>query len=76
MPVIVRQSERVEQPDPRTVRIRKPKGVLMVSTDAGDAFELVPADRTFNLVPGFEAVPLVVAMQPGKEVRVRIETTD
>ncbi len=75
VPTIARQSERVEQGDSRTVRISKAKGELTISTDASNGFEVVPAERTFNLIPGFEAVPLVVAMEPGKEVRVRIETT-
>jgi hypothetical protein len=72
VPVIARASERVEQPDARTVRIAKPKGTLTVSTDAAAGFEAVPKERTFNLVPGFEAVPLSVVLQPGKETRIRI----
>ena len=31
-------------------------------------------ERAFNLVPGFEAVPLIVAIQPGNDVGMRIET--
>ena len=55
------------------MRISKPKGSLIVSIDAANRFESIPSERTFNLVPGFEAVPLVVAIQPGTEVRMRIE---
>jgi hypothetical protein len=41
-------------------------------TPASAAFS--PATgRTFNLVPGFEAVPLIVAIQPGNDVGMRIE---
>ena len=73
VPVIARESERVEQVSPQSVRISKPKGSLIVSIDAANRFESIPSERTFNLVPGFEAVPLIVAIQPGKEVRMRIE---
>ena len=73
VPVIARESERVEQVSPHSVRISKPKGSLIVGVDAANRFEPIPSERTFNLVPGFEAVPLIVAIQLGKEVRVRIE---
>jgi hypothetical protein len=72
-PVIARESDRVEQVSPHSVRISKPKGSLIVGLDAANRFEPIPSERTFNLVPGFEAVPLIVVIQPGKEVRVRIE---
>jgi hypothetical protein len=72
VPVISRADERLEQPDARTVRIAKPKGTLTVSTDAAKGFESVPKERTFNLVPGFEAVPLVVELKAGEETLIRI----
>ena len=73
LPVIARQDEEVEQTDAQTVRIAKSKGTVTVRTDAKHGFESVPKERTFNLVPGFEAVPLVVVLEEGKETRVRIE---
>jgi len=73
VPLIVRKSERVEQVSPQSVRISKPKGLLIVSIDAANRFDPIPGERTFNLVPGFEGVPLIVAIQPGNEVRLRIE---
>jgi len=73
VPVVSRASERMELPDMRTVRIARAKGTLTVTTDSATGFEAVPKERTFNLVPGFEAVPLAVLLQPGIETRVRIE---
>ncbi|HZL52228.1 MAG TPA: hypothetical protein VFC37_14900 [Terracidiphilus sp.] len=73
VPVIARADEAFEKPDVRTVRIAKAKGMLTVTTDAAEGFEAVPKERTFNLVPGFEAIPLAVVLQAGKETRVRIE---
>ncbi len=76
VPVIARQSERVEQASPQSVRIFKSKGSLAVSVDAAHRFEPIPGERTFNLVPGFEAVPFIIEMQPGNQVSVRIESSE
>lgn len=73
VPVVSRSSEALDQPDAHSVRITKPKGALTVSTDAAGGFEAVTKERTFNLVPGMEAIPLQVILEPGKAVRVRIE---
>jgi hypothetical protein len=73
VPVIARADERVEQPDAQTVRIAKQKGMLILHTDAPAGFEPIPGERTFDLVPGFEAVPLAIVLAPEKEVRVRFE---
>ncbi|HEX8710242.1 MAG TPA: hypothetical protein VF730_00125 [Terracidiphilus sp.] len=72
VPVVSRSSEAMDQPDAQTVRITKPKGTLTVHTDAAAGFGTVAKERTFNLVPGLEAIPLMVTMEPGKAVRVRI----
>lgn len=72
LPVIARASDRVEHPDVLTVRITKPAGQLIIRTSS-PAFEAIPARRSFNLVPGFECVPLFVSIQPGREITVRIE---
>jgi hypothetical protein len=72
LPVISRAEELVQPVDAKTVRIGKAKGTLAVGTDAEQGFEAVPKERTFNLVPGFECVPLSVLMQPGKEVQLTL----
>ena len=73
VPVIARQDEYAELVDTKTVRIVKAKGAVTASTDATSGFDAAALkEKTFNLVPGFEAVPLTVAIDPGKEVRVRL----
>ena len=72
LPVIARADEAFEQTDAQRVKIAKAKGTLTVSTDAPYGFEAVPKERTFNLVPGFEAIPLVLVLEPGRDTRVRI----
>ena len=73
VPVIARNDENFNQPDSRTVRIAKAKGTLTVRTDSAEGFGSVPKERTFNLVPGFEAIPLEVVLQAGQVTGVQIE---
>ncbi|MCU1324551.1 MAG: hypothetical protein JWM43_4200 [Acidobacteriaceae bacterium] len=75
LPIIARQDETVDQPDPQTIRITKPTGTLLLRTDAAQGFAPLPKPRTFNLVPGFECVPIAIAMQPGQEVRIQLTAT-
>ena len=70
LPIVARQDEAVERIDAQTIRITKPSGVLVVRTDNPAGFEAVPKERTFNLVPGFECVPLTVSMLPDEAIRI------
>jgi hypothetical protein len=72
LPVISSHEEAVEHIDSKTVRIAKRNGTLTVRTDSLPGFEGFTKQRTFNLVPGFECLPLTVVMQPGKEIRVEL----
>jgi hypothetical protein len=76
VPVISQHEEPVEKLDSKNLQITKPNGKLLVRTDAADGFEPLPKERTFNLVPGFECVPIVVTMQPGHVVRVELIASD
>lgn len=73
VPVVSRSSEALEQRDKQAMRILKPKGALTVQTDAAAGFGLLTNERTFNLVPGLEAIPLRVKLEPGKTARMKIE---
>jgi hypothetical protein len=73
LPLLARAADPLTQPDPQTVRITRHAGSLTVRADAPARFEPVPAQRTFNLVPGFEAVPLVIALDSGTDIRVHLE---
>jgi hypothetical protein len=74
LPVISSSAEQVTQPDPKTIRITKPHGTLTIHTDAPQGFDPIPKGRTFNLVPGFEAIPVTVTMQPNHEIRLILES--
>ena len=72
LPVVSAHTESVEQVDHGTIRVGKRGGRLVVRTDAPGGFDALAKERTFNLVPGFECVPLAVALVPGKETRVTL----
>ena len=75
LPIIVKQNETVEQPNPQTIRLTKPTGTLTITTDQPNAFNAIPQQRTFNLVPGFECVPIILPLSPNKEIRIQLEAT-
>ncbi|HEX7158345.1 MAG TPA: hypothetical protein VF214_05000, partial [Edaphobacter sp.] len=72
VPIVARSDEALEVTSASEVRITKPRGRLTVRAEGAAGFDDVPKERNFNLVPGFECVPLAVTMQPGREVRMRI----
>jgi hypothetical protein len=74
LPVISRSGEALAQPDAKTIRITKPNGTLIIRTSA-QGFEAIPKERTFNLVPGFECVPLAITMQPGQQITIQLEAS-
>ncbi|MBS1822756.1 MAG: hypothetical protein JST61_12410 [Acidobacteria bacterium] len=72
LPVIARSDEDATITDDRAVRITRKSGSLRVAATEGH-FEPLPKERTFNLVPGFECVPLEIKMERGAQVRIKIE---
>jgi hypothetical protein len=75
LPVISSSTEATTQPDPRTIQITKPKGTLTIRTQSPQGFDPIPKERTFNLVPGFECVPLAITMQPAERVTIHLEAS-
>lgn len=73
LPVISAQAEPFEMPTRSLVRIRKPGGILSVRTTASEGFSKPRAERAFNLVPGFECLPLAIRLQRGEAVQIVIE---
>ncbi len=75
LPIISISTEPITKRDPKTIHITKPKGTLMIRTNATQGFDTIPKERTFNLVPGFEAIPLTITMQPGQEIQIHLEAS-
>jgi hypothetical protein len=55
------------------LQVPAPFAPAVTRVDTAHHFEPIPDERTFNLVPGSEAVPLIVRIQPGNEVAMRIQ---
>ena len=72
LPVVARASELIGRPAAGAISITKPKGILSVRTDAPHGFGDVPQERTFNLVPGFECLPLMVRMELGQPITITL----
>jgi hypothetical protein len=80
LPVISSSTEPINQPNPNILQIEKPKGTLTIhiisptpsETGTMERF-LKLAERTFNLVPGFEAIPITIPMEPNKAIQIYIE---
>jgi hypothetical protein len=75
VPVVSRSSERVDLINPSSVLIVKSVGNLTVEVDSETParFEPIPKERTFNLVPGFECLPLTVLLSPNEETRFKFD---
>ena len=74
LPVISPNSEKVAQPSPNRIEIHKPQGRVVIEANAALRIQQTSRPRIFNLVPGFEAVP-VIAEIPAEgrlECRLRV----
>jgi hypothetical protein len=71
LPVISRSTEPFATLTPHTLHIGKSTGTLLIHTDA--PFAPLPTDRSFNLVPGFECIPLSVPMRSNAPIHIRLE---
>ncbi len=74
LPVIVGDGETMSPAGAGAVVVNKAGGRLKIVTDAATGFEPLPAHRIFNLVPGFQAVALRIALADGKSVQVTLGT--
>jgi len=72
LPVIVGEGETISPAGPGAVEVIKSRGRLRIVTDAAAGFEPLPTQRIFNLVPGFQAMALRIALADGQPVRVTI----
>ena len=72
LPVIVGEGETISAAGPGAVEVHKSSGRLRIVTDAAAGFEPLPVQRIFNLVPGFQALALRIALADGQPVKVTI----
>jgi hypothetical protein len=72
VPVIARSVDRLDSISPQSVRIVRTEGTITIRTDSAAGFEPSSKEKTFNLVPGFEAFPISVALPAEKAVRIQL----
>ncbi|MDD5686616.1 MAG: hypothetical protein PHE88_02135 [Elusimicrobia bacterium] len=72
-PVVSLGSEKIKRNGSGCIEILKPEGCLRITTDSPAGFENFTTQRVFNLVPGFEAIPLVIDLMKVKENKLKIK---
>ncbi|GJM64763.1 hypothetical protein [Persicobacter diffluens] len=74
LPIISPNDEIVEQPSPGVLIIKKPEGQLRISANVPVNIRETEKNRTFNMVPGVEAVPLDLFFDAEKgQIEVKME---
>ena len=72
LPMISPTGENVLQPAPDRIEIQKPGGKVVIEANAPLRVQVTSRSRIFNLVPGFEAVPIIAEIPPGARLECRI----
>ncbi len=64
LPIISPSGEEVRRVSETRIEIVKPQGTVVVESDAPMTIKATEKGRVFNMVPGAEAVPIVVQLSP------------
>lgn len=73
LPVISTSNESVSVVSNNEIHIRKNAATVIVKSNMPLSVKEMPAKRTFNMVPGVEALPLLASIETGKELKLTIE---
>lgn len=74
LPVISPSGEEVYQATPNEITIQKPEGVVRIKASVPLQLKNMPRNRTFNMVPGVEAVPIMAFFtKESQQVEICIE---
>lgn len=74
LPIVSPAEEGVRQVSDKTICIHKPEGTVKVNSNVPIKIKEMSRSRTFNMVPGVEAVPILAAFQDDKdEIQISIE---
>ncbi len=73
LPMVSKTGEKVTQLSPNEMTIQKPNGLVKIKANVPLSIKAMPLSRTFNQVPGVEAIPVEAFIPAGeKEVLVTI----
>ena len=76
LPIISASKEKVTFKNEYEINIQKPKGTVTVKANAPIKIKKMSGERTFNMVPGVEALPLEVFFtKRNKELELHIEVS-
>ncbi|WP_341227466.1 hypothetical protein [uncultured Arcticibacterium sp.] len=76
LPIISQNGEAVKQPNASLITIQKPEGLVSIKSSVPLKIKETPKGRTFNMVPGMEAVPIIAYFEQGtKELTIAIEVS-
>lgn len=73
VPIISPSGEAVDQVSPTRIEITKPDGTLVIQSSHAMTIKPTPSGRVFNMVPGAEAVPIMIQFDPKPGIEVRCE---
>ena len=74
LPIISPTGELVAQPNPNEITVQKPEGLVSIKANVPLVIKEIPGERTFNMVPGAEAIPIMAFFEEtAKEVEISIE---
>jgi len=74
LPLLSPTGEAVNQVNPNEITIQKPEGLVTIKASVPLKIKEMPGSRTFNMVPGAEAVPIMAYFEKsGTEVEISIE---
>lgn len=72
IPLISPSGEKVDQSVPGRIEIHKPKGKVVIEANVPLRIQQTKRTRIFNLVPGFEAVPIIADIPTNARLECRI----
>ncbi|GAB3663117.1 hypothetical protein GCM10028791_38470 [Echinicola sediminis] len=77
LPIVSPRGETVMKPSDKEISIRKPEGTVKICSNVTLKIKEMAKSRTFNMVPGVEAVPVIAHFgKNDKKVKIAIEVIE
>lgn len=73
LPIVSPLGENVKQLSDHSITIQKPNGTVKISANVALIIKEMPNSRTFNMVPGVAAVPIIATIKDTNQVKITIE---
>ncbi|GAA4815027.1 hypothetical protein [Litoribaculum gwangyangense] len=73
LPIVSPTGEKVMQVSEHEVSIEKPIGTVKITSSSVIKIKDTPKERLFNMVPGVEAVPLIMPFEDKNQVKITVE---